>query len=367
MPSDREHHPVLPPSSFPMLAECPCYQSGEPGEAAESGTRQHKLLAAMLDDAVVIPEDHFGCTAVEQEQVAWATDYVRLRTSGNREIEKRLSLVGDDFEDVTFGTLDVADLVNRAGGDKLVVMDYKSGEDHGYLSQMAVYARMAMQVYGVAVCEVHEVYGRYRRANHYDLSMADTDFVLDIAARVMAPDKTPTVCRFCGWCRHQGKCAAATEPIAKVAAEYEPEHPVAKLGLGDVVTWHASQITDPRQMSLVLQVAEHVGKWAEAVKAHAREAAMKGMAIPGYVLKPGRRDREFTDISAAYQASGLAPDEFLSCCEASVAKVEKAVAGKAGHTSAAGKAAKEAFDRLMGGLVVFRECAPTLGREAMHA
>lgn len=355
-----EHHSTLSPSSFPMLAKCPCYASGEPGDAALSGSRQHKLLAAMLDPKVDVPEDNFGCSTEECAQVAWAHDYVVVRTSDSRQIEKRFSLIADDFEEITFGTLDVVDVVNRQDGDVLVVMDYKSGEDHGYLPQMAVYARMAMIAFGHARAEVHELYGRRQYAKKYVLNLADTDFILDVIDRVQATDKEPAFCEFCNWCAKSGTCPAATKPVQKVATEYEPENPVALLPLSQVKTWHASEITDPEQMAIVYRVAEHVAKWASAVKAHANEAARNGMRIPGYELKSGNKPRSFGNIEKAYEQSGLSASEFLSCCTASVPDVEKLMASKLGFKTATGKAAKEAFNAAMADVVVVKENAPTL-------
>lgn len=355
-----EHHPTLPPSSFPMFAKCPCYKSGETGEAAESGSRQHALLAMMLDDHQVIPEDKCGCSETEVEQVEWARGYIACRTTDKRLVEKRLTLMDDDFNEITFGTLDVVELVSEANGDVLKIFDYKSGEDHGYQAQMAVYARMAMIAFGQNRCEVHEVYGRRRHYDEYRITLADTDFIMDIIKNVQNPDKVPALCSFCNWCAQNGTCPAATTPIVKVATEYEPENPVAALPLGDVTNWHASQITDPKQMSIVLMVAEHLGKWAAAVKAHAQAAALQGMEIPGYALKPGRRTRTVTDMNLVYEASGLTLPDFLGCCSASVPELEKEVARKNGHKSAGIKAAKDDFKSMLGNFIVYREGAPTL-------
>lgn len=354
-----EHHKILSPSSFPMLQRCPCYASGEPGEAALSGTRQHRYLAARLTSAE-IPEDAFGCDATERSQVEWAEDYVRRFIGESRCVEERLTLLGDDFEEITFGTLDVVGLADRAQGERLVVMDYKSGEDHGYVPQMAVYARMAMIRYAKTTCEVHEVYGRYGRASKYDLTLSDTDFILDIIDSVNNPDKQPRLNEFCKWCVKQGECHETTDAIVRVATEYEPDGAVARLPLDDVATWHASQITDPRQMSIVLEVATCLGDWAKSVKEHAKRAAMDGMEIPGYTLKDGKNTRAFASVVDAYHASGLGPDEFLACCSASVPDVEKAMAAKSGHKSEKVKAAKEDFEQTMGGVLVRKQNAPSL-------
>jgi hypothetical protein len=344
-----------------MLAKCPCYESAPVGAAAEEGTRQHEQLARLLADKP------FADGAEIHPGVAWAAEYIQRHTGSGQEdawhfrlVEERLSLVNDDFEEITFGTLDVVALVNRADGDKLVVMDYKSGEDWSYGPQMAAYARMAMLRYGVAICEVHELYGRYRKAKKYYLTMAETDCIPGLIAAAQAPDRKPALCEFCGWCAKQGVCQTATDPIVKVATEYEPDGVVAKLPLADVTTWHASQIADPAQMAIVLQVAEHLGKWADAVKAHARDAAKNGMAIPGYKLVPGKMRREFVDgIPAVFAASGLSDEEFLSCCTASVTKVEEAMA-KQRDMSPRSKEAKLEFEAAMGTLVIRRDYDPTL-------
>lgn len=359
----RKHHDTLSPSSFPMFAKCPCFHSGEAGEAAESGTRQHALLEQLLQDTDGAP-DGMACTPEEEEQVLWAANYIHQHTGESLEVEKRLSLIGNDFEEITFGTMDVVAVVSQAAGNILTVFDYKSGEQRDYKPQMAVYARMAMLAYGHTRCDVHEVYGRLRWYESYSLALRDTDFVMDIIASVQNPDKAPVCCEYCSWCRHQGTCAAATAPIIQVATEYEPDGAVAALPLRDVVNWHASQITDPGQMSIVLRVAEHLGKWSDAVKAHARDAALTGMVIPGYILKEGRRVREFSDPLLAFEASGLELRDFLECCKVSVPKVAGKMAVAAGHSSANVKAAKDDFNNAVGNFVFWNEGAPTLSREA---
>lgn len=350
------HHPTLSPSNFPMLSKCPCFVSGEVGEAAQAGTRQHEFLVELLTGSngpfPELPEE-------EVAQVEWAAERVRLQTGDGRLVEERLSLVGDDFEEITFGTADIVDVVNRAAGDRLVLMDYKSGEDHGYRPQMAVYARMAMFRFGKSVCEVHELYGRRQFDKQYDMSIADTDFILDIISSVNNPDKQPSMNKFCGWCARQGDCTETSGAIVTVATEYEPDNPAAKLPLSEVATWHASQITDPRQMAIVLDVANYLSNWSDAVKAHARKAAIDGMEIPGYRLKDGRAVRKFVNIADAFNASGLEADEFLGCCTASVPDVEKVLIKKSGLK---GKAAKDEFERIMGCVVVKNSGAPTLAK-----
>ncbi|MDR1520637.1 MAG: DUF2800 domain-containing protein [Planctomycetota bacterium] len=341
MSPEIEHH-AISPSKLPMLAKCLCYESAPVGEAAEEGSRQHEQLGILLLDKP------FENGAEIHPGVAWAAQYIQQRTGNSRLVEERMSLVNDDFEEITFGTLDVVDVVNRSDGDKVVVIDYKSGEDWSYGPQMAAYARMAMLRFGASICEVHELYGRYCKAKSYSLTMAETDYIPDLIAAVQAPDRKPVMCEFCGWCVKHGTCSAAVDPIVKVAAEYEPDGAVAKLPLAEVKTWHASHITDPAQMAVVLQVAEHLDKWAKAVKTHAREAAIGGMEIPGYRLKEGRATREFTDIMLAFSASGLGEDEFMACCSASVPEVELAMAKRAGYKTASGKEAKKRFEELMG-------------------
>ena len=353
-----DHHPTLSPSSFPMLRQCSCYKAGKPSEAATSGQIQHEYLARLLAGGKVGPG--IDLADDEKAQVEWAAEYIRLRTSDRRLVEERMILIDDDFEEITFGTLDVLDVVNRASGETLVVMDYKSGEDHGYLPQMAVYARMAMIRYAKATCEVHEIYGRTRYPKSYKLNLSETDFVLDIVKAVNDPHKKPRLNEFCKWCVKQGSCPETATTIMKVAAEYEADNLVAKLPLSEVTTWHASEITDPAQMAIVLRVAEFLGAWAESAKHGAREAAIKGMAIPGYVLKDGVGRREFVSVTEAYHASGLDADAFLACCKASVVDVSKAMAAKSGHRSEKIKAAKDDFDRIMGGVIYRALGQPTL-------
>jgi hypothetical protein len=322
------HHPTLAPSSFPAIAACACYQSsGDSSEAADSGTRQHAALAEMLNNDLLSPLE-----PDESDQVLWAYNEIKALTAGGElVVEEEVEVLGDDFNTVTYGTLDCA-----CGRD---VFDYKSVEKRDYWLQMAVYALGWMQRTGMGSCRCVILYGRYRQTEERTFTLAEaTRIVNEIVTRRNDPNAKPEICAYCSWCANVGHCPAVVKTAVAVADHYDPASPT----LG-IETWHPSEVTDPRQMGQMMDIARVVECWAESVKFHARKRMVEdGWSVPGYELAK-RSGKTIKDVNAVYAASGLTPSDFLACCEVQTGKLEKRFAEAAGLSLA--KAKKELWAR----------------------
>jgi hypothetical protein len=127
----------------------------------------------------------------------------------------------------------------------------------------------------------------------------------------------PTPNPYCGWCARKLTCPAFNERVLEIARNREDwklDH------------YHSSEITDPREMSKALDLAPLVEKWAESVRFHAREMAIKqGRSIPGYEVAT-RSVRSIPDIAMAYKLAQIPPDMFLQCCKITLGELEKAYA-----------------------------------------
>lgn len=62
------HHP-LSPSKFPAWEQCPCFEAGPAGEAAEHGGKLHEHLARHLHGK---PDPFAGLAPEDRESLEWA-------------------------------------------------------------------------------------------------------------------------------------------------------------------------------------------------------------------------------------------------------------------------------------------------------
>jgi len=344
MPKDeRDDHHEFGPSRLPYLALCPRYKSGEVGEAAKSGTRQHSALEQLIKG---LPVEVEGLTDEEYDNASWAASHILTMADGAEIMsEVKLTMV-EDFEEVLYGR---ADIMWTTEGGNLVLIDYKSGQKRDYTWQMSAYARMAMQLFGMRRCAVVELYGTLRdevtRVVNYD----ETDKVLDIIAKAKDPESKPTTCDYCCWCVNQPTCEAVQREVVKVATGYEPETAIEN--------WHCSEVTDPRQIAEGLRLADVVEKWAKSWKHHAKQAMLDGMEVPGYRIAriPSKEFGKEIKPGQVFTASGLSVDRFADCCDIGITKLREAVANDIGLKTASGKKAKEEFSSRFGALLSDKE------------
>ena len=368
-----EHHPTLSPSAFPGMALCPCFQSGGGNSATERGSAQHALLEHCLKSGFTKvgqakkeftqPVDTEGLSEVQ-----YALDYVLEFTTAEREVEVKLSLIGENFEEITFGHADVLEYFPEVG--YCLLIDYKSGEEHDYRMQMMVYARMAMDKYGVKECKVVELYGRKHWYKEYTLLYRETAEVLEIVTRVRDPQKQPQPCEKCNWCRHFMTCEAVVQHVTAGVMEYnerkgaEDEKFKEKVYVADLparlASYDASKIEDPKQMQLLLDLLPVLKKWTDSIKQHIESRMIKDdVKVPGYeVVSKSSESLNKDETLAIFHASGLSPEAFTECCTVGVTKLKQAIVEAADLRTKSGnyigtgtKAAREEFNRRFGGLM----------------
>lgn len=294
---------MLRASSLPALSECPCFEPGT-SEFQQDGTDRHKALELHFagDDSLLemLPDE-------DQDGIRWAADYIRLNAP-MREYPLRwekensgVAIVNGFSEvpgtaDLTCGPVDIFDLKWRSAN---------------YEAQMANYALIRYQETSLSPeipINVHLLFACFKRAEvlRFDYQTAEA-IVSRIAAAYEDPGKQPNPCGYCGWCANRVTCAALNQRAQAVAAGRED---------WKLQQYHASAITTPEEMSKALALASLLEKWAKAVKWHAKEMVIKqGIAIPGYVLKSENGKSSCADVLGAFNASGLAAEEFLQCCE----------------------------------------------------
>jgi len=314
------HHPIFAPSTFPALVHCRHFRNaGTESANATRGTSQHELLAKILTNQP-IPED---VDANDLACVEWAAQVINNCTSAeNREVEAGLTLLDDDWQEVTFGTADVVSITPRATGDILVVVDYKSGSYKEYRPQLHMYARMAMQRHGVNRCECHILYGMDRHDETFRVNYNETNYIIDIINQINADQLGEKKANeFCKYCKNQPTCPQ-TQAIVTSVAKAE------NYDIAGIVDWEIENASPDKlgQMYLALSWLE---SFADRVKSQIKQKAQDGTEVPGYHFVSVTR-RSISDIPAAFEASGLTQEEFLDACTVSAAKLEKKM-GKANY------------------------------------
>ena len=291
-----------------MLAQCAMFESGPPSEAAQRGTRQHEALEQILSGSPQ-REKCLGLDSDEVEAVAWAAEYVQAHASDGvpLQLEQRVALLDENFEEITFGTADV-----WAAPD---LFDYKSGEIRNYTEQVAAYALMLMERDGLDHVNVHLLYGKYKKAV---VTSMDRDtargIIKGIIDRARDPERKPEPCDYCGWCSKAATCPALQERVGAVAA-----------GRDDwaLEQYHSSEITSPEEMGKALTLARQMKAWCESVEFHAKEMAIKqGIKIPGYKVAERAGRRECKNVAAAFPLVGLPQEKFLGACSIQLSKLE---------------------------------------------
>lgn len=317
---------TLYPSSFPMLSECPCYESSPiPSDAATAGQDQHELFYTLLGEAgpetaslkEKVGED--GVTAVEWA-VGWVRDLLAERAVKLAGVKREhfVAICDDAMEQITRGRIDL--------GFGKTIIDYKSGEIGNYSPQMDAYAAGWAQAHNLDEVEVVELYGRYRRAKTRMVSRSDAeDTVFRVRAEVENPNKKPKACRYCGWCKFNLECPALLVPATLLHDGLPEKYTKDPDAIAELLKTEVSEAT-PEQLSLMKRLEEVISPWCKAVSDRVKAELASGADIPGFMQKRQKGNRFVADIAEAYEHAGLPLPTFLGCCSASMAKLERAIA-----------------------------------------
>lgn len=312
---------MIRPSSLPMLAACPCFESApDTGERdKDAGTARHGALAAALRGLTKLMEELQD--EDEFESVNWAYEYIRVHAPDGHEmrIEQRLDMLDDSFNVIISGTPDVT------CGPELFDLKWR---ERNYDEQMAAYAMAMIQANGWQGVRIHILFAERKFARVVLMTRDDCwNIVHKVLLASKNPDALPVACDYCGWCAKRMTCPALTENVQAIAnarAEIKAETCEAfekwlKAGA------HASELTEPNLAGAVLTIAKQIVTWTEAVQYHCKELAIKQGIIPtGFKLRPLKGNRFITSLTEAFSKSGMPQDEFLKLCDIKLtALVEK--------------------------------------------
>lgn len=282
LPKDA-HHPFGMSTWSPRF-KCPCWD-GKQGESknAQTGTECHALFAETLSKYLATGNAGFISKRLDEDGLDYLEKGALMACL--RVIAKYLAGVNgakayvEKPVETFFGIWGRADLIITAPG-KLTVVDFKTfynpGRDH--FPQLAGYAIGALCTLGLGeefagTITLATVYGDNpdkdveREVSHEELSEFDSRAV-EITEDRHAGDAKPVQCNWCELCAHAPACPALRKVAVAVTVK---EH------LRSIPENWASLTPEKKAQSLVL--AEVVTKWADAVKAVAKESALNGEVI----------------------------------------------------------------------------------------
>ena len=296
-------------SSLPKLAQCPCYESNPvAGPAAERGTRMDAAFRAMLMGKPVTGD----LTTEELEAVAWAVSTARTLADGApiEADEDKLKVVTPGLDHI--GTED-----GRVEALKLS-FDLKSGQStRSYYEQMAAYALGNMDsdfneetknwTCVLLFCDQREV-----KRHEFTYEKA-AEVVSEVLSSATDPNRKPTACEYCSWCRKADTCVARTAPVVETLAVVEtPSVSLEAL--------KAEIVSDPARLGRFLQAAAVFKDFHEEVKTAAKVDMEAGLSVPGWKLQKQKGNEYFDRLSIVRAAisgkSGL--DDLVANCGGSM-------------------------------------------------
>lgn len=288
------------PSSLPMLAQCPAWESApDRGEDDKNrGTLRHLALSGSLqDDPVPLQSLYID----ETERVEWAIEYIKCHApiaDYPMHVERHLSILDDDFEVLIAGTPDVT------CGPELFDLKWR---ERNYREQMAAYALAMMQENNWPKVRVHVLYAERKHAEVFEWTYPEAASIVFTVIESTKNNPKPNPCDYCGWCSKRINCSAMVENVNKVIS-----------GRSDwtLPTFHASELKDAESMGQALKIARQISEWAEAVEHHAKEMAVKQGIIPtGFKIQNRKGNRVISNVIDAFARAGLPQDEFLAICD----------------------------------------------------
>ena len=318
MTTDHAKHS---PSSLRYKEICPGWENrGGTSDAADEGSLMHKA-AETGDLSRLNPE--------QRAQVQECLDYLTPLEDGADEVhrERRMDVAG-----LTWGTADR--VIIRGSGEHAHVIDFKFGrqpvDDADVNLQGFAYAVAVFHEYPVERVTVHFLCPRtdtitrhtFVRSEEYDRMVTR---IAAVIARAEDPNHElnpdPKVCQYCA---HLGTCKAVANKALMIPKGNRWDLPA---------DLNPEAITQPEQMSRVLEVVPAIEAWASAIKQAALEMVRHGRDIPGYALRSRSGRRVIKDLLPAWaiinQEFGVSLEEFLPACSVKITDVENAVKARA--------------------------------------
>ena len=269
-------------SALPKLAQCPCYESNPvAGPAAERGSRMDAAFRALLMGKPVTGD----LTTEELEAVMWAVDTARDIADGAEieadEAKLKVRTPGMEHE----GTEDART------ESKTTSYDLKSGSLRSYYEQAAAYCLGNMDRAFAQEWTMHLLFCDQREVVEYHFTYEKAaQVVADVLASASDPNRKPTSCEYCSWCRKSDTCVALTAPVVETLATVE-----STVSLEEI---RQSLLADPVRLGKFLKAESIFSKeFVKPLKDAAKAQMVAGAEVPGWKLQKQKGSETFNRLS----------------------------------------------------------------------
>lgn len=362
MNNENLHHPFGPsslerrelcPGSWRLEKDLPSVETKDSIE----GTELHKSIADLISAFVIGKSDSDAVNPCSNDDLDvnlqkmfdfFLEVYKSAGEGAEVFVERRVSwkyLGKEQF----FGSADVLIVCK----EKVIVIDWKTGHrpviEAADNPQGAAYALAAMQEFekDVAdVCFFNPVIGQ-RSSHTFNDKKGIERYIIRVISACNKED-APLVtgesqCRYCKAAAH-GVCPELAKTADLVAKEAEALVPLPSLSeLSPEALCELKKKCD-----LIAKLGERVDNRIKAICAESGQCGI-------YTLKESSGGREIKDINSAFNLvkETMNPEEFLSCCSASVSKLEKLFAKnkKDSGSVKTEKEGKEEFANILSDLI----------------
>lgn len=292
-------HSALPKLSV-QSGGCACFESA-PGSspAAQRGVNMDGAFRGVLMGNL---KPINSLDPAEKAAVEWAVEQVVLLSAG-------MNIVADEekLKVSTPGITHIGTEDARVPAMNLS-FDLKSGQMRNYLEQMAAYALGNMEAGFTDKWTCILLFCDQRTAIRHDFTFEQAKAIVDeVIKGYTDPNKKPTPCDYCGWCKIKNTCVALVQPI--VATKNIVEVETINTSLDEL----KKEITaSPERLSKFLKAAKLFEKelWDYA-KDEAKRLLKEGKEVPGWALQTQKGSEYFeaaTIVDAAKQTGAMLPD-----------------------------------------------------------
>jgi hypothetical protein len=224
-------------------------------------------------------------TTEELEAVMWAVDTARDIADGAEieadEVNLKVNTPGLDH----IGTEDA-----RCESEA-ISFDLKTGQIRSYYEQAAAYALGNMErtfeenwTFVLLFCDQREF--TRLEFNHAQASAV----VADVVASATDPNRKPTSCEYCSWCRKSDTCVALTAPVVETLATVE-----STVSLEEI---RQSLLADPVRLGKFLKAESIFSKeFVKPLKDAAKAQMVAGAEVPGWKLQKQKGSETFNRLS----------------------------------------------------------------------
>jgi hypothetical protein len=224
-------------------------------------------------------------TTEELEAVMWAVDTARDIADGAEieadEAKLKVRTPGMEHE----GTEDART------ESKTTSYDLKSGSLRSYYEQAAAYCLGNMDRAFAQEWTMHLLFCDQREVVEYHFTYEKAaQVVADVLASATDPNRKPTSCEYCSWCRKADTCVALTAPVVETLATVE-----SSVSLEEI---RQSLLADPVRLGKFLKAESIFSKeFVKPLKDAAKAQMVAGAEVPGWKLQKQKGSETFNRLS----------------------------------------------------------------------